>query len=83
MLEDIKALDKSIDGEKILKLRSILGDDLYLLFDLIFDAETEDDARTRIADFVTAIKKSPLKIVKARRALDKTQTKIIMKFLDL
>ena len=82
MLEEIQKLGDSVSTSQIRYLRNMLGDKLFVLLDFAFDAETEEEASERVDAFVSAAKKSPLKMLKARRILNKDQKAIIMEFLE-
>lgn len=82
MLDEVKFLDESLTVSQISDLKSTLGASLYALLDLAFDSESEEDAKVRVAEFVSAAKKSPLKIIKARGILSPEQSEAVMKFLD-
>ena len=82
MLEKIQELGDLVTREQISDLKKALGDDLYGLLDHAFDSETEDDAKDRIGVFVAAVKKSPVKMFKARSVLNDEQKAIIMGFLE-
>jgi hypothetical protein len=82
MLESIQELGDSVSHAQIKELRSALGDDLFSLLDLAFDSDTEEEAKERIDAFVSSAKKNVLKIFKARKVLDKDQTRLIMEFLE-
>jgi len=82
MLDAVQELGESVSQSQIKDMKNILGEDLYSLLDEVFDSETEEDAKLRIDAFVAEAKKSPLKIMKARRVLDSDQKKLIMKFLE-
>ena len=82
MLEKVQQLGDSVTRDQIKGLKSALGDDLYDLLDHAFDAETEDEAQERVDSFVSAAKKSPLKVLKARKLLQPEQKKIVMEFLE-
>jgi len=81
MLEKVQQLGDSVTRDQIKKLKDALGNTLYDLLDLAFEAETEDEAKERVSAFVSAAKESPLKILKARRLLDEEQKAIVMGFL--
>jgi len=81
MLEKVQQLGDSVTRDQIKKLKGALGNTLYDLLDLAFEAETEDEAEERVGAFVSAAKESPLKILKARRLLDEGQKAIVMGFL--
>ena len=81
MLEAIQELGDSVSHSQIRDLKSTLGDELYGLLDSAFDAETEVEAKKRIDAFVSAAKENKLRMLKARRILDKEQKSLIMKFL--
>jgi len=82
MLESIQELGDSVSHAQIKELRSALGDDLFSLLDLAFDSDTEEEAKERIDAFVSSAKNNVLKIFKARKVLDKDQTRLIMEFLE-
>ena len=82
MLNKVRYLGESITRDQIKGLKDILGDSLYNMLDLAFEAKTEDEVNDRILSFVSEAKRSPLKIMKARRLLSDEQKSIIMEFLD-
>lgn len=82
MLDDLKFLEESLTGSQISELKSILGNELYTLLDSALDSETEEDAKVRVSEFVNAVKRKPMKIIKARRLLSPEQSEAVMRFLD-
>ena len=82
MLEKVQELGDSVTREQIKGLKGALGNSLYDLLDHAFDSETEEEAKERVAAFVSSAKKSPLKILKARKLLRPEQKTIVMEFLE-
>ena len=82
MLKAVQELGESVTHIQLKELKSTLGEKLYGLLDSAFDAESEEDAKARVDAFVEEAKKSPLKILKARRFLDADQKALIMKFME-
>lgn len=82
MLEKVQKLGDSVTRDQINGLKKALGDDLYDLLDLAFDAETEGEAKERVDIFVSAARKSPIRVLKARKILNPEQKKIVMEFLE-
>jgi len=81
MLEAVQELGDSVTHGQLKDLKEILGEDLYALLDSAFDAETEEEATSRVSAFVEKAKENKLKMLKARRVLDGEQKKLIMSFM--
>ncbi len=81
MLEKVQQLGDSVTRDQINDLKDALGNALYDLLDHAFESETEDEAKERVAAFVSEAKKSPLKLLRARKALHGNQKQIVMEFL--
>ena len=81
MLKAVQELGDSVSPAQIKELRSILGDDLFSLLDCAFDSETEEEAKERVDAFVSSAKDNAVKMLRARRVLDKDQKDLIMKFM--
>jgi len=82
MLEEVQKLGGSVTLEQIDELRLTLGHHLYGFLKDLLDSKSEDEATKRVEAFVEEAKKSPLKILKARRLLDDDQKALIMKFME-
>ena len=82
MLKAVQELGDSVSHAQIKELRSALGDGLYSLLDSAFDSDTEEEAKERVAAFVSSAKENKIKLLKARRILDKDQKELIMKFKE-
>jgi len=81
MLEKVQQLGDSVTRDQINGLKDALGNALYDLLDHAFESETEDEAKERVDTFVSAAKKSPVKLLKARKLLKGEQKEIVMEFL--
>lgn len=82
MLEKVQDLGDSVTRDQINGLKDALGNALYDLLDHAFESETEEEAKERVAAFVSSAKKSPLKLIKARRLLTVEQKAVVMGFLE-
>lgn len=82
MLKAVQELGDSVSHAQIKELRLVLGDDLYSLLDYAFDSDSEEEANERVAAFVSSAKDNKIKLLKARRILDKDQKELIMKFME-
>ena len=82
MLKAVQELGDSVSRAQIKELRSVLGDGLYSLLDSAFDSDTEEEAKERVDAFVSLAKENKMKLLKARRILDKDQKELIMKFME-
>lgn len=82
MLEAVQQLGDSVNHKQLKELKETLGEKLFSLLDSAFDAENEEDAVSKVESFVEEAKKSPLKILKARRILDDEQKSLIKKFME-
>ena len=82
MLEKIQEFGETVTREQIKGLKKSLGDELYGLLDRAFESDTEEEAKERIAAFVSKAKKSPLKVLKARSILSAEQRAVIADFSD-
>lgn len=82
MLEKVQDLGDSVTHEQIKGLKDALGDALYNLLDHAFESETEEEAKERVATFVSSAKSSPIKLIKARKLLTAEQKAVIMGFLE-
>lgn len=82
MLEKVHELCDSMTISQASELREALGETLYSLLDSAFESETEAEAADRVAAFVSEAKKSPRKLIKARKVLDEDQKNIIIEFVN-
>jgi len=82
MLEKVNELCDSMTIAQASELKEVLGAELYDLLDLAFESDSEDEARSRISDFVSLAKKHPFKLIKARKLLDDNQKNIIIEFMN-
>jgi len=82
MLDKIKQLESSLSFHQEKQLKSILGKEIYDLFDELIDSETEDSAREKMIVFVSAAKKSPHRMLLAQKILSEEQSDIIMDLAD-
>ena len=81
MLEKIQEFGETVTREQIHGLKKSLGEDLYELLDRAFESETEEEAKERIDTFVSAAKKSPVRVLKSRGILTGDQKAVIAEFM--
>ena len=81
-LEKIGELGDSLSREQVVKLKKALGDDIFAMFDNVLDSENEEEAAGCVKKFVDAVKKSPVKLLRARRLLNEEQKSIIIGLLE-
>jgi hypothetical protein len=82
MLKAVQELGESVTHKQLEELKAALGEKLYGLLDSAFDADSEEDAKSKVNAFVEEARQSPLKVLKARRFLDADQKALIMKLME-
>jgi queuine/archaeosine tRNA-ribosyltransferase len=82
LLEKVNKLGDSLTREQVAKLQKALGGDIFAIFDNALDSKNEEEASERVKLFIDTVKKSPIKMIKARKLLNKEQKSIIIELLE-